>query len=70
MSEIQSVLFDKKKWTIPTANEWLIYHNIKPMKMEHTTNRFYRYRIRDPTKFSRIRTIETRSGVYLLIGFP
>lgn len=69
MSQIQSVLFDKNYWTLDEAKRWLRDNNLKPLKKEHTTKRFYRYRIRNPHEFSRIRTIKTHDGLDLLIGF-
>lgn len=67
-SAIQSVIFDKSYWTIPESRQWLKAHRIKPLK-RHTTKRFYRYRIHEPSDFQRIRTKKTSDGLDLLIGF-
>lgn len=68
MSNIQSVLFDKKYWSLPLARVWLYKHNLVPLKQAHITNKFIRYRIMDPKKFNRFRTIKIKNNIELIIG--
>ena len=58
---IQAVLFDNKKFNPATARHYLEAHNIKRLldlsgpkpvvKRVHQTDKYYRYRIRDPKDF-------------------
>ena len=69
-SEIQAVLFDKKKWAKGKASRWLQMHNFRPIKDVHITGNFLRYRLRNPKKFKRLRIKhDPESGVSLIIGF-
>ena len=69
MSKIQAVLFEKRLWTTAQARSWLKKHHIKPMKKTHSTNLWYRYRIRDPDQFRRMRVIKLGNGLEFIIGF-
>jgi hypothetical protein len=69
MSKIQSILFNKDEWDIFDSHQWLIQNNIYPVKSPHVTKKFIRYRIKDPNKFKRLRTIKTDDGIDLIIGF-
>ncbi len=54
-SEIQSVLFEKAKWTEEKARKWLKEHNMKAGKVD-VTAQYLRFRQHDPEKYSKIRT--------------
>jgi hypothetical protein len=47
MYKIQSVLFDKDKYTLKEAVRFLINHNYRHSKVDETEN-FYRFRQIDP----------------------
>lgn len=47
---VQAVLFNKNKWTLADAKEWLNANGYKPIKRVHITENFYRYRIMKPIK--------------------
>jgi hypothetical protein len=69
MSEIQSILFDKSKRSLIDSLEWLISHNITPMKI-HETVKFYRFRINDPKKYTHLITKKIPDkGISFIIGF-
>lgn len=47
---MQSILFDRTKWTAKKARNWLNKYNVIPIKRVHATKKFYRYRLRTPNK--------------------
>ena len=55
VSEVQSVLFDKLKWTADAATRWLNEHGFGGRKEEGAT--FWRFRQADPKKYREFRTI-------------
>lgn len=69
MSNIQSILFDKKKWDISSAYHWIISHDQRPMKKAHITKNNIRFRIKPPSHFRRFRTFKLHNGIDLVIGF-
>lgn len=69
MSRVESVHFEKDYWTTTSARQWLKNHKLKPIKRVDKTGRYLRYRVREPKRFSRIRTIKTGKHLNLLIGF-
>lgn len=69
MSQIQSVLFDKKYWNKKNSSQWLKYHGLKPKKISLVTENFIHYRIKNSSEFKRLRTIKTDKGIDLVIGF-
>lgn len=66
-SLIQSVIFDKTKYTTQMARNFLRIHKLKPIKRVHTTQNHYRYRIREP-KYKKYRTINIHKGVKFVLG--
>lgn len=69
MSEIQSVLFNKDKWTLTKARKWLKEHNLKPINRVFTTNDKYRYMINQSFKYKKLRTKKTGENLSIVIGF-
>lgn len=69
VSDIQSILFDNKKWDAPSALEWLHSHNFYPRKKPHFTKKKIRFRIKPPYKFARFRTLKRKNGIEFIIGF-
>jgi hypothetical protein len=56
MSDIQAVLFDKRKnWTTTKAKRWLNKHHLKPIKEVHETKNELRYRIQEPNSKRKMR---------------
>ena len=68
-SHIQSVIFDKKKYTPEHALHFLTKNGIIPIKKMHETEHYYRYRIMGPKYFRKFRTVKAKSGVFMVIGF-
>ena len=54
-TEVQSVIFQKDKWTTEKAEKWLKDHNFDVPKV-HETDDYYRYRQENPSKFDDFRT--------------
>jgi hypothetical protein len=48
---VHSIIFNKKKWTIPSSQKWVYDHGYKPIKNVDVTENYYRWRIRDPKLF-------------------
>jgi len=69
MSELQAVIFPKTEFTSAQADEWLRKFHITPMKREHVTKNYRRYRIRDPDQYDHFAIKDEDSGVKLVIGF-
>lgn len=68
-SEIHAVIFNKFMWSTLGAKVWLRHHNLEPIKQMRETKNYYRYRIRDPKKYSHFSTINTDAGIKLIIGY-
>ena len=68
---VQAVLVNRKYYT-PDEAENVARHYGKPMKAAHTTQKYYRYRLRNPRDFepTSFRTLKPpgRKGVRLIIG--
>jgi hypothetical protein len=69
-SEIQSVLFDKDKWTVERAKAWLKRNDLKSSKLDETEDKL-RFRQKDPAQFKRFRNIKGNSSgsIQFVIGF-
>jgi len=69
-SEVQSILFDIKKYNAKQSREWLKKHpQYKPIKRVHKTVDKLRYRIQEPSQFVRFRTKKLGDGIELILGF-
>ena len=68
MSKVQSILFEKSKWTPADAREWLSIHKIKPLKKVHVTDRYYRYRVREPTG-KNYSIVHIGIGIHMIIQY-
>jgi hypothetical protein len=55
-SEVQSVIFDKLKWTAGTAKVWLRDHGFNIPKVDEGAT-FWRFRQRQPGKYKEFRTV-------------
>jgi predicted RNA-binding protein with EMAP domain len=66
--EVQSILFNNKKYTSTTAKAWLTKHNVKPIKPVHKTIDNLRYRILDPKKFKSFKTKKLNNNITLILG--
>ena len=66
---IQSILFDRKRWTEPKAEAWLINHKKRLIKVDKTKNKL-RFRQRTPNKmrYTYI-TKKIPRGIELIIGY-
>jgi hypothetical protein len=67
---LQAVLFDKDYFDTKHCRHFLKIHKITPLKRAHTTENYYRYRIRDPHFFdeSTFRTVQITPHVKYVMG--
>lgn len=63
MPGLQSILFDKNKFSKSEARAWMVKHNLKPIKGVHETVNLYRYRLAPPVKNGNYRYIHITKGV-------
>lgn len=66
--EVQSVLFDREKFSRTGAIRWLKQHGFVFSKIDET-EKFYRFRQQDPKQFSRMRIKEVEPGIKFILGF-
>jgi hypothetical protein len=64
---IQSVIFDKERYDMKDAFNFLKHHNLKNIKPPHITDKYIRMRIAMP-HFSQYVTKDLNNGVKLIIG--
>lgn len=68
-SEIQSILFDKTKWTTAKAKEWAKKKDFKYGNVD-VTDKYIRFRQKDPKKYDRMRISDEKSkGIKFIYGF-
>lgn len=72
-TEIQSIMFDKKKWTVSLAKKWLKDHQKKVPAVD-TTSEYHRFRQAPPFQFEKgtFRTISLgkATGIKAVIAVP
>jgi len=73
MYKVQSVLFDKKKFNVNQAIDWLVNHNYKLMKI-HETNKEIRFRQIPPNQlkkegYLKFRNYSLNNGVILVLAY-
>lgn len=68
-SVVQSVLFDKTKWTLASAKKWLKSHGFtyKEVPAVDETLAKYRFRQRPPVRGARTITKSVGKGISLII---
>ena len=69
--EVQSVIFNKSKWTIKKAEDWLKKHNYKTSfysKGVDETANYYRYRQQAPSKYKKYRMKPIGNEIILVLG--
>lgn len=66
--EVQSIMFERSKWTPRRARQWLLRHGYVPVKVMHPTKRYFRYRLNDPDLYVSFRTIRLGDGVLGVYG--
>jgi hypothetical protein len=70
-SEIQSVLFDNKKYTVDEAKKWLSDNDFSGMSVdEEAEGNNFRFRQHNPERYKTFKTIESgKDGIKFIIGF-
>jgi len=70
---IQSILFNKNKWTIPKAKEWLKDNKFKTFysagQSPRETKHFYRFRQSAPKKYKHYITKDMPNGILIIVGY-
>lgn len=67
-TEVQAVLFDKKKWTTTQARTWIAKHDYKAIKRVDITKNLLRYRLKSPKKYKRFSIKSSTKGIKFVIG--
>jgi hypothetical protein len=68
MSDIQSVIIDKRLFSLAQAINYINLHGYKLKKIDETTN-FYRFRQLSPKLFKKYFIKDLHNGVKLVVGF-
>lgn len=68
-SEIHSVIFDKAYYSQSAAKKELSKMGLKPIKNVDITKNYLRYRIQDPSKYSKFAIKNTSKNMKLVLGF-
>jgi Mor family transcriptional regulator len=72
-TEVQTVLFDKERWTVSAAKKWLRDHGYKTPSVD-TTSEYHRFRQLPPSRFQNgtFRTINfgKNTGIKSVIAVP
>lgn len=66
--KVQSILFDKKKFSEKEAVKWLIEHNREHYKV-HETDHSWRFRQFDPILGAKYKTIHHPEGVTFIVSY-
>ena len=66
--EVQSVLFNKKKYTLSRAKAWLKKNGYTSVKVDET-DEYYRFRQHDPSKYDHFATGEWKDGLKVIYGY-
>ena len=69
---LQASLFDINDWSTDEARKFLKIHNITPIKKEHKTKTFLRYRILQPNYnkyIYRIKTIQKKPLLKIILQY-
>lgn len=70
MSVIQSIQFSRNIWSKKDVVQWLLDHNLYPIKAIQTYPHYYRTRLFDPREFKRLRNKKLpEHGLILTFGF-
>ena len=70
MSQIQSVMFNRKIWTTKMARKWLKNKKWKAIKKVDITKNFLRYRLRRPHVYKRFRIKNIKKfSMKFVLGF-
>ena len=65
---VQSVLFDKDKYTLEKARHYLYIHHLRDFGVDDTPN-FYRFRQFQPPEDSKYYTLKFHNGVQYIIHY-
>ena len=72
-STIQSVLFDKDKWTLVKARGWLRKHGFRThfrgKSPKDVTKEYYRFRQTETYMYKSFRTKKLKDGIIFIFGF-
>ena len=69
MSRIQSVIFNKKRWSITDARKWLKDNNYIHNSKVDTTNMYHRFRQVNPSSKYKKRTLDFGKGIKAIVEY-
>jgi hypothetical protein len=67
-SEVQSILFDRSRYTVARAKAWAEKHHFRHNKVDVTVN-YIRLRQKSPKLFSLMRTKTFGRGIKAIVGW-
>ena len=65
---VQSVIIEKKFFSLKEAKEWILSHGYYIFKIDETKN-YYRFRQQDPSRYKHYFTKNVAKGVDFIIGY-
>ena len=71
--EVQSVIFDRARFSLDEAKLWIRAHGFKATfygKRPELLDRYYRFRQRNPKKYTNYRTMRAAPGIMFVLGRP
>lgn len=67
---LQSVMFRKAEWSSAAAKKWLREHHYAPIKKEHDTEQFRRFRMAKPVKDAHYRLKPLPDSIVFVLMYP
>lgn len=67
-SEVQSILFQKSKYTLAQAKLWLKKHGYTSTKVDET-DEYYRFRQSEPSQYDHFATDDWKNGLKVIYGY-
>lgn len=64
----QSVIFDNRYFTVTSARKWLKSHGFESKGKVHKTAKTLRFRLVNPSQFSKFRTKALSPAIRLVLG--
>ncbi len=68
-SEVHSVVFNKNKFNVNQARNWIMKHGFKEDYGIHETKNTYRFRQIPPEEFDAFRVKKLKGGIFFVLGF-
>lgn len=66
---VQSIIFNKNRFTANEARKFLIDHNFHPIKPVDVTRHHFRFRLKNPDYLKRFAVKEITTGIKLVVEY-